>query len=146
VTEVEFHSGVADKLGFACRLARRAQRSGARVVVHGDGETLAALDRLLWVFDERDFVPHVRFAAHPAPAVVARTPIWLAAPPWPEGVPPVLVNLGAEVPDDLAPFARVIEIVGTDPDDHAAGRLRWRTYRARALPMRHHPAPGRDDG
>ncbi len=61
--EVEFHTGVADKVAFACRLLRKAYRKGARVVVTGPREVLAALDRELWTFDERDFVPHARVNA-----------------------------------------------------------------------------------
>ena len=53
MTEVEFHTGVADPLGFACRLLRKAYRRGARVLVTAPPERLAQLDRLLWTFDER---------------------------------------------------------------------------------------------
>ncbi len=142
VREVEFHTGVADRVDFACRLLRKAYRKGARVLVTAPGPVLAALDRELWVFDERDFVPHVRVGASTPRATAQRTPIWLTDGAVPEGAPAVLVNLGAEPPDDLAPFARVIEIVSREPDDEAAGRVRWRTYKARGLDVRHHPAAG----
>ncbi|HET6787048.1 MAG TPA: DNA polymerase III subunit chi, partial [Aquabacterium sp.] len=36
---VEFHHGMGDKLAYACRLLRKAYRSGSRVVVTGDLST-----------------------------------------------------------------------------------------------------------
>lgn len=142
VPQVEFHTGVADPVHFACRLLRKAYRKGVRVLVTAPGPVLASLDRELWTFDERDFVPHLRVVASTAPDAAARTPIWLTEGRVPDGAPAVLVNLGAEPPPDLAPFERVIEIVSRDADDEAAGRARWRTYKARGLDVRHHPAAG----
>lgn len=144
ITEVEFHTGVADKLGFACRLLRKAYRKGSRVLVTAPADVLAQLDRALWVFEERDFVPHLRVGGKPPAALAARTPIWLTDGPPPAGAPEVLVNLGAEPLDDLAPFTRVIEIVGAEHDDEHAGRQRWRTYKARGLTITHHAAAARD--
>ena len=80
MTEVEFHTGVADPTAFACRLLRKACRAGVRVLVTASPATLVALDRALWTFDERDFVPHVRQPGASAP-VAERTPIWLATRP-----------------------------------------------------------------
>jgi DNA polymerase III subunit chi len=140
--EVEFHTGVADRVEFACRLLRKAYRKGVRVLVTAPGPVLAALDRELWTFDERDFVPHLRVLAATAAGAAARTPIWLTEGRVPDGAPAVLVNLGADPPQDLAPFERVIEIVSRDADDEAAGRARWRTYKSRGLDVRHHPAAG----
>jgi len=54
---VEFHHGMTDKLAYACRLLRKAYRSGAGVLVTGDASTLKALDRQLWVFDDQEFLP-----------------------------------------------------------------------------------------
>ena len=137
MTEVEFHTGVADRLGFACRLLRKAYRRGARVVVTGPSDLLAALDRELWTFDERDFVPHLRLSGASA-ALASRTPIWLVDGDAPAGAPDVLVNLGAKAPADLSRFSRVIEVLSSEPDDENAGRLRWRDYKARGLDIKHH--------
>jgi DNA polymerase-3 subunit chi len=141
VTEVEFHTGVADPLGFACRLLRKAYRRGARVLVTAPAERLAALDRLLWTFDERDFVPHLRVPAAD-PAMAARTPIWLAVPPAPAGAPAVVVNLGAPAPATLDGLERLIEVVGSEPDEVQSGRERWRAYKAAGLAVVHHAAAG----
>lgn len=136
MTEVEFHTGVADPTAFACRLLRKACRAGVRVLVTAPPATLAALDRALWTFDERDFVPHVRQPGASAP-VAARTPIWLAEKGGLPGAPRVLVNLGADAPEDLGPVERLIEIVSSDADDADRGRSRWRDYKARGLAIAH---------
>jgi len=137
--EVEFHTGVADKLGFACRLLRKAYRMGARVLVTAPAATLATLDRELWTFEERDFLPHLRVSGGNFAAAL-RTPIWLVDGVVPAGAPPVLLNLGADPPADLAPFTRVIEIVSREPEDERAGRARWREYKSRGLAIKHHAA------
>jgi DNA polymerase-3 subunit chi len=143
---VDFHSGVTDKLGHACRLLRKAVRQGARVQVCGDAHELDALDQALWTFDPQDFIPHLRWRTHDAPPpALHRTPVWLVetGQPWPDGLarPAVLVNLGPQPPQapDLSPaVARVVEIVGHDPAEVEAGRRRWRHYAQRGLEPAHH--------
>lgn len=139
MTEVEFHTGVADRVDFACRLLRKALRLGARVQVTAPAEVLAALDRALWVEPERDFIPHVRMPGAPT-AVAARTPIWLCARALGDEAPRVLVNLGAAAPEQPQALQRLIEIVSQDPVDVQGGRERWRAYRAQGLAIRHHGA------
>jgi DNA polymerase III subunit chi len=144
LAQVEFHTGVVDELAFACRLLRKAHRQGARVLVRAPSAKLARLDRELWTFADRDFVPHLRFAVPgPVPAQAVRTPIWLADGDVPPACPPVLVNLGAELPPSLQPFKRIIEIVATDADDEQLGRARWKAYRALGLDVKHHAASAR---
>ena len=144
MTEVEFHTGVADRIGFACRLLRKAYRRGVRVLVTASPEDLATLDRALWVFEERDFVPHVRVPGALA-AVAARTPIWLSPRAGAaEGTPRVLLNLGADAPEDLSALERLIEVVGHDADDTERGRGRWRGYKQAGLQIKHHTAAAGD--
>jgi DNA polymerase III subunit chi len=139
--EVEFHTGVQDALHFACRLLRKAVRQGVRVQVTAPDEVLSGLDRLLWTFEERDFVPHVRVASA-SPAVTARTPIWLTSAALGADAPRILVNLDAEPPSNLVDLDRIIEIVSSDADEAARGRMRWRHYKGLGLAIRHHPEPG----
>jgi DNA polymerase-3 subunit chi len=142
---VEFHTGVEDPLHFACRLLRKASRSGARVLVTAPPALLAALDEALWTFEALDFVPHVRVPG-PQAALAPRTPIWLAAGPLPDELqsdaPRLLLNLGAEPPSDPDSFQRVIELVGTEADQRAAGRARWRHYECWGVKPLHHSAAG----
>jgi len=129
VARLEFHTEIADPLGYGCRLLRKAYRRGLKVVVCGEPERLGRLDTLLWTFEQLEFVPHARLRAGERPdAALQRTPIWLAdaAADWPRS--DVLVNLGEQPIEQLERFERVIEIVGDDEHDRQAGRARWRHY------------------
>lgn len=134
MTDVEFHTGVGDRLGFACRLLRKAFARGARVVVHADAADGAALDRALWTFDDLAFIPHAR-AGSAAPKA---TPIWIVERLADAPHHDVLLNLAPVVADGFETFARLIEVVGHD--DAAAGRERWRHYASRGYPIVHHNA------
>ena len=139
MTAVEFHTGIALPLDFACRLLRKAYRRGARALVMAPGAALAQLDERLWTFDAHEFVPHLRWRAQLA-AQAARTPVWLVAGEVPEGAPPLLVNLGADAVAVPTAFERIIEIVGVDDESRRAARLRWRQYEACGLGPIHHAA------
>ncbi len=137
MAEVDFHTGVADKLGYTCRLLRKAWRAGHRVVVTGSPEQLARLDSLLWTFEPGDFIPHARLRGGEAlPPRLARTPIWLAeiaadaASAADAGVPQVLVNLGPDAVANAGAWSRIIEIVAEPADEVASGRQRWRQHLA----------------
>jgi DNA polymerase-3 subunit chi len=140
---VEFHTGVAEPVAFACRLLRKAYRAGARVWVTAPAERLAALDAALWTFEAQEFLPHVRVPG-PAAGLAPRTPIWLSTAAAPEAAappaPPVLVNLGAAPPADAEAFERVIEIVSDDAQERAEGRQRWRHYEGWGVKPVHHQA------
>lgn len=138
--EVAFHSGMADKLGYACRLLRKAWRQRTKVVVTGDAAALARLDGALWTFDPQEFIPHARLSPGAAvPPRLARTPIWLVEPGAEPPHREVLVNLGPQDASDAQKFARVIELVDASDDDRAAGRRRWNAYKAAGWTVTHHP-------
>ena len=137
--QVEFHSGVAQPLNFACRLLRKACRQRVPVLVSAPAPTLDALDRELWTFEALEFLPHRRWReGQVADAALRRTPIWLCEREPPELSCPVLLNIdGAAAPSGGA-FERIIEIVATSADERQRGRLRWREYEARGWPIKHH--------
>lgn len=142
MTTVEFHHGMPDKLAYACRLLRKAYRSGATVVVTGDSATLRQLDRQLWTFDEEEFVPHVcAVGGQTLPERLHHTPIWLTDQPAraPAGRQ-VLINLGRDMPVGIEPFARFFDVVSSEPDDAEVGRQRWRAYKAQGWTVRAHVA------
>ena len=130
--KVEFHSGVADKLGAACRFLRKAHDGGATVVVCADRATLDRLDLALWSFEPLSFVAHARVkgTASPPPAL-SRTPIWLTDNADNIAARELLLNLGPATVEGWDRFERVVEIVSAEPEDAAAGRQRWRQYSAR---------------
>jgi DNA polymerase-3 subunit chi len=134
VTEVAFHTNVPDKLGYTCRLLRKAWRQGHRVVVVGESAALGRLDQALWVFEQTEFVPHLRLRRGESVAPGSlRTPIWLVDDPEADVQATVLVNLGPEFPGEPGRFERVVEVVSQDVDDAQAGRTRWRRYSAAGL-------------
>lgn len=144
--QVEFHTGVGDAMSFACRLLRKAYRQGVRVAVTAAPATLRELDRALWTFDERDFVPHASVAGSRAErATERRSPIWLLPGAPPQDHPGVLVNLGGDVEGIAGQFERLIEIVTAEPDEAERARARWRQYRSRGWVIRHHTADAGGD-
>ena len=137
MTEVGFHFNAPDKLGYACRLLRKAVGSGARVVVTGAPELLRDLDAALWTFSSLEFVPHCHDLAA-APAVLARSPIVLTETP--SGAPhqQILVNLGLPVPRGFERFERLIEVVTAEQDDRQQARQRWKHYAERGYAIVRH--------
>ncbi len=134
VAEVEFHTGLGDPFDHACRLLRKALRQGQRVLLATPRHE--ALSARLWSFEAREFPAHARPGA--AAATWARSPVWLvagfaAAPAAAGERPTVWINLGAEPPEALDGCERLVELVGADTDEAAAGRARWRAYRERGL-------------
>ncbi len=134
--DVAFHFNAPDRLGYACRLLRKAYLRKARLFVWMDEGDVAKLDTALWTLGAGEFVPHCR-SDDPA-LLKARSPIQLGhqLPGDRSGL--VLVNLRHDMPDDPAAFNRVIEVVTLDEADRAPARERWRQYKALGLePQRH---------
>ncbi|SAL01320.1 DNA polymerase III subunit chi [Caballeronia calidae] len=127
MTRIDFHTNVGDPLAYACRLARKAYLSGQPVVVLAEPKRLAAFDEQLWTFQPLEFVPHC-MAKSP---LAEDTPVVLTSNLDEAPYHHVLVNIGAPVPGQFARFERLIEIVGSDADELAAGRERFRFYRDR---------------
>lgn len=142
MTRVDFHINLSDKQSYACRLVRKAYRSGRKVLVWCDDPArLAEFDRLLWTFSAGDFIPHVS-ASDP---LAADTPVLLAADAADVAHHDVLVNLGASTPPNFSRFDRLIELVSKDDTDRRLARDRFRFYRDRGYPLHTHDrAPGPD--
>jgi DNA polymerase-3 subunit chi len=130
LTEVAFHFGAPDKLAYAVRLLRKAVGSGARVLVLAPPALLQQLDAALWASAPTDFLPHCLIDAPEklrslSLVVLADEGSVVNAPDL-----PVLVNLGAQMPQSFEHHQRVIEVVSTDEEDRATARQRWKTYAA----------------
>ncbi len=140
MTEIAFHFNAPDKIGYACRLLRKAVAGGAHVVVTGADEVLHELDLAIWTFAPQAFVPHCLLAGS-APALIAASAVLLGAP----AASPrhdVLVNLGSTAPDAFARYARLIEVVTTDDEDRTAARQRWRHYADHGYALVRHDLAG----
>lgn len=142
MTEVAFHFNAPDKVGYACRLLRKAVASGARVVVTGEPEQLRALDVELWTFSALDFVAHCHAAAS-SPQMMQPSPVVLADAPEAAPHRQVVVNLGAAVPAGFERFERLIEVVTVDEQDRTQARGRWKHYADRGYAITRHDLAGR---
>jgi len=138
MTEVQFHFNVPDRLLYACRLLRKALRSGTSgVAVSAPMAMLGRLDKTLWTFDPQEFIPHLMLRRGEAVAPrLARTPIWLVEDA-PQGAHhPVLVHLGEQPAAGFESFTRLIEIVSTDPEERENARRRWKHYAGRGYDLK----------
>jgi DNA polymerase-3 subunit chi len=135
MTRIDFHSNVPDKMGYACRLVRKAHAAQCRIVLlTEDMDSLAALDTALWTFSELDFLPHV-FASDP---LALQTPIILTdndATDYPHHQ--ILINLSNKVPAHFARFERMFEIISSADTDKKSGRDRYRFYQQRGYSLTH---------
>ncbi len=137
MTEVSFHFNAPDKVGYACRLLRKACASGAKVVVTAPDGLLGELDASLWSFAPLEFVPHARAGAADA-SVQARSPVLLAASSHDAPHQQVLLNLGPDVPGGFERFERLIEVVTPDDADRQLARQRWKHYADRGYAIVRH--------
>lgn len=132
---IDFHSNVADKINYACRLIRKARAADCQMVVyHHDRAQLQRLDQALWALSDEDFLPHVMLGD----PLAAMTPVILsaddaAACPHYE----LLINLSAVTPANFQRFQRMIEIVSDEEQDRLAGRERYRSYQQQEHNLTH---------
>ncbi len=130
------------RLKFACRLAEQAALAGQRVFAWTDeAAELERFDDLLWTFGDRSFVPHEFYRDGQQ---WEDTPVLLGSGALPAQPYDLLLNLGAVVPAGSAPAARVVEIIDGDAARRAAGRLRFRAYRAAGLRPETHDVAAED--
>ncbi len=129
-------SGEAARLRLACRVTEKAYLGKQRVVVFFDDPALLPrFDELLWTFGDGSFVPHDTVAREGADCVapVALTTGPLPASPAPDDSWQVLVNLAATVPAFHSRFTRIAEFLDARPEVRAAGRERFKSYRAASM-------------
>lgn len=134
MTQIDFYTHSQDKLATACQLTAKALERGFKVLIYTPNEAVTEkLDRLLWSVPSTGFLPHCR-AVDPLAAITPVIVDHLAEPLLHDEI---LVNLRPECPPFFSRFQRVIEVVGTDPEDSQAGRRRFRFYRDRGYEIRH---------
>ena len=131
MTEIQFHTGVAEPLVHVMKLLRKAEAQGARLAVLGPAALLDRISQHLWSDDPQSFRPHLRLGAGQPPGPhLAPTPVWLVEQleTVPADVDRLLHLAGetAEAPPGFERFARLYDIVGADPASRLAGRQRWR--------------------
>lgn len=135
MTRIDFYTGVADPLRFACRLTHTVYKKGERLIVwFANDEALSSFSTRLWCLGDTLFVPHCRIDDALAP----ETPVWLTCELPDTGNLGVLLNLGPAYPAEPGRFSRILEIVGSDEASTAAARERFKAYRDHGFAIEHH--------
>ena len=141
MTSIDFYFNAADRLQVACRLAGKALAQGRSLLVYApDGDTASRIDKLLWTWPATGFVPHCA----PRDPLAADTPVLIAADAEAPKRCELLLNLSAACPPHFERFERLLEVVGADEAERAAGRERYRYYRSRGYPIANHDLAQQD--
>jgi DNA polymerase III subunit chi len=133
---VSADAGETVRLRLACRVIEKAYLGRQRVLVFiDDPALLPKFDELLWTFGDGTFVPHDLVTAKGA---ACDAPVALTTDALPADHADVLVNLGGSVPPFFGKFARVTEFLDARPEVRAAGRERFKAYRAQSIEPQTH--------
>lgn len=135
MTRVDFHSQVADKIHYSCRLIRKARAANCQILVLSqDVQQAQALNQALWNFSATDFLPHVMLddpLAQQTPIIIT-TALRDALPHY-----ELLINLSQQLPTNFLQFNRVIEVISQQEEDAANGRQRFRLYQQQGIKPAH---------
>ena len=121
----------------ACRLIEKAVDLDHRVYVRVENAGDAArLDELLWTYNDRSFLAHqIWSGTEPTHALVK---VLLGELPPPPTHRQLLVNFVGTVPEELASYERIAEIVDTDVERKRLSRERYKQYRERGCTLETH--------
>lgn len=122
------------RLRYACRLAERAVEQGCHVYVQTPD--VQRLDDMLWIFNDRSFLPHEIYRGQPASH--ARVMVMLGSDTGPPSHRELLINLMDAMPPDIDAYERIAEIVDVDPERKRSARERYKQYRERGCTLESH--------
>ena len=124
-------------LRFACRLAEKAVEQGHRVHLRtASPAQTQRLDDLLWTYNDRSFLPHE--VTSDSPVSHARVMVVISESQAPSSHRQLLINLTDTVPENLADYERIAEIVAADPEKKRLSRERYKSYRERGCSLESH--------
>jgi len=125
---------------YACRLIEKAVDLDHRVYVQVSSAAEGMrLDELLWTYNDRSFLAHEIWTGGDAPHALVKVLIGersLGAAP--DSHRQLLVNFSGALPEPLDGYARIAEIVDTDPGRKRLSRERYKLYRERGLTLETH--------
>ena len=132
--------GLPDALDrFACKLVEKAFQQGYSIKVQTRDPTHSeALDRLLWTFRDRSFIPHDRVASPDCP-------VWITDLDQTQDVPEyrLLVQIQPVCQDhSRSTYERIVEIMDSDHRSLPAHQANWERYRSLGYEIHehdHHP-------
>ncbi len=133
MSEVRFYHLRTSTLETALpKILEKAVGQGHRaVVVAGSRERMAALDSVLWTYEERSFLAHAAAPANGNDPTSADQPIWLATQVENPNGATLLVLVDGQTVEDPAAWGLVCEIFdGNDETAVSAARERWKALKA----------------
>ncbi len=137
MTHISFHHDLPDPQGYLCRLLRQIYRKGDQIAVVGQASVLQQVSAHLWHMGEHEFVAH---ATPQDPDYVQRqSPVQLCTQLAQAQQHSLALNLCTQVPEDFARFAKIIELVGLEPQLRLAARARLRFYKDHGYEIQYFP-------
>lgn len=140
MTQIFFYHNAGNRLAATAALVSRAFAQKKALLVYApEADIAAAFDRQLWGQPATGFIPHVDVNS----PLAAETPVLITSTL--ESLPhdERLFNLSSQVPPGFSRFTSVIEVVGQEDEERAAGRLRARFYKDRGYDLRYIDCAGR---
>lgn len=139
MTQVNFYTLSSEeeesRLQFACRLAEKAVSLGHSVFIRVENEQAAKrLDNLLWEFRASSFLPH----ALAAESAGDQEKILIGDSNQSPVEMEVLINLSTEPNSAKLKYQKINEILSTDPEVLAAGRVSYRAYQGLGYSLETH--------
>ncbi len=134
MTRVIVYSNISDKKIALSALVRKALNKGHLVTLLAQNEQAAGdYSDGLWQHDKMSFMPNV-LASH---ALAKETPVvvdWQDTQLWQDDI---LVNLTQRQLTVFSRFKQLIELVGSDEEEKALARERFKFYRDRGYEIKH---------
>ena len=122
---------------FACRLTEIAYLKDMSVdIVSDTAADAAALDDLLWTFNDNSFIPHKVAVDTQSRDPAAKVHVWVEPAAAP--VADLLVNLSARLPTHWESYARIAEVIDADDERRRLGRERFKSYREAKVELQTH--------
>ncbi len=134
MTRVSFYilrnSSVDSRFNILFRIVEKAYFKGHRIFINSNDENEAKrIDSDLWTFKAKRFLPHGFVNTREGEI------IGIGWDQEPNEHTEVLINLQTTIPPFFSRFERLIEIIESNPDDLARGRLNWSYYKDRGYPL-----------
>jgi DNA polymerase III subunit chi len=134
MTRIDFYFNVLDKQKLLAGLVESAIAKRRQVAIFAQDKQMAArVSDYLWQENPISFLPN----AHVNHLHAAITPVLIGMQGDDFMLDDMLINLAQTQPLLFSRFTQLVELVGQDEQDKAAGRVRFKFYRDRGYEIKH---------
>jgi DNA polymerase III subunit chi len=120
---------------FTCDIANKIRQQELQLYIHtGSMEEAVMLDDLMWTYKDISFLPHCLVDADDS----NNSTITIGWQGMTAKSNEVLINLSTTVPEFVASFERIVEIVATDDRSKQQARERYKHYRQAGFELHNH--------